>query len=181
MGNRASQLLPQAERKVAKHLSAAKESEAAAQRIRDEFAMGEKMERGRFPSLGRVDQDIVGNMNELSKMQGIITGASDKQVMPEGALNPGAKRKLAGRGQVRQRDKDEPVYGVTQIELSQLHALRRAQPDVHTVPALAARFKIKPEDVKLLLRYTAPVVSYPDASDAAQLLSRRDFDPRPDV
>ena len=70
MGSPSSKLLPQSQRTVATHLSAATRSEQLAQKARDDFkkqeeAAGRPMKGGKFPIMGEKDEYITANMHRI--------------------------------------------------------------------------------------------------------------------
>ena len=75
MGNNSAKILPQSQRVVATHLSAAKESEKAAQALREDFNRTYGgMERGKYHALSNPEQEpgIEANMHSLAaELEGI--------------------------------------------------------------------------------------------------------------
>jgi hypothetical protein len=68
MGNKTTTLLPQAQRTVNWELSAAKEAEKAAMKLRKEYQAMSKVDREAFPSMGEKDESVVHQMNQLTKL-----------------------------------------------------------------------------------------------------------------
>jgi hypothetical protein len=75
MGNNSAKILPQSQRVVATHLSAAKESEKAAQALREDFNRTYGgMERGKYHALSNPEQEpgIEANMHSLAaELEGV--------------------------------------------------------------------------------------------------------------
>mmetsp|Transcript_20866 Transcript_20866/g.48217 ORF Transcript_20866/g.48217 Transcript_20866/m.48217 type:complete len:194 (-) Transcript_20866:1066-1647(-) len=191
MGGKASKvLLPQSQRVVATHLSSAKEAEKAAQKLRDGLAASDGMHQGKYPTLSRADTDMVSNMHQIMGSADVptaITRHVDPSVMPEGAFVPGAKRKLAGRGQVHEQPKRplQPEYGLDEGQLRNLFAMRggvvgdTAESKVVNSLQIAQNFKLKQEDVHLILKYLAPVTPIPGDEKDEIMYSNRKFDRNP--
>jgi len=193
MGGQSSKIiLPQSQRVVATHLSAAKEAEKAAQKLRDGLAARDGMHQGKYPSLSRADADMVSNMHEImgtADVQTAITGHVDKSAMPEGAFVPGARRKLAGRGQMYEQQQQprrplEPEYGLDEGGLRNLFAMRggvvgdTAESKMVESSQIAEHFKLKQADVHLVLKYLAPVTPLPDEEGEIKFSTRK-FDSNP--
>jgi hypothetical protein len=68
MGNIGTKLLPQAQRTVNWNLSAAKEAEKAAMRLRQEYKEMSKKDSEAFPPLGAKNDDVIHQMNQISKL-----------------------------------------------------------------------------------------------------------------
>mmetsp|Transcript_66030 Transcript_66030/g.156483 ORF Transcript_66030/g.156483 Transcript_66030/m.156483 type:complete len:185 (-) Transcript_66030:181-735(-) len=171
MGNRGSQLLPQSERKVAHHLSAAKNAErhVVAQRkfAKEQDPKGKMWEK---------DEDLFTQMHKLADS---ITDRPELNATPPGAVNKNAKRKLAGQKIPGEMNK-LPAYGVSEPDLRSLlfAAVHETKPgEVPNAAKLAAQFELKEDQVEKLLFYICP--SMPIAnSNLAQEVSARSFFPR---
>mmetsp|Transcript_21094 Transcript_21094/g.40985 ORF Transcript_21094/g.40985 Transcript_21094/m.40985 type:complete len:196 (-) Transcript_21094:986-1573(-) len=167
MGNTGMKMLPQAQRKTAMRLSSAQEAERQAELMREQRAAEEGSTPDRkYPSMGRPDEDMVRNMHAImgeGPNQRAILTHIDKSVMPEGAFNPAAKRKLAGRP-ADGRSRRMPAYGLTETDFKTLFKTRggifadTGDAEVVDSQKLAQKFKLREADVHLLLKYFSPVV-----------------------
>jgi hypothetical protein len=68
MGNFGTKLLPQSQRTVNWELSAAKEAEKAAMRLRKEYKEMSEKDSEAFPPLGAKNEDVIHQMNQISKL-----------------------------------------------------------------------------------------------------------------
>jgi len=122
-------------------------------------------------------EDLVTNMMSLN----MITNRPEEAATPSGAVNRGARRKQAG---LQAASASEPVdtYGVTEAELRGLLVACRfisvdavAGSEDSSTTRLAEQFRLKPEDVALLARYNASVVSKPSSELGGQPVALRPF------
>ena len=82
----------------------------------------------------------------------------------------------------KQQKQDTPSYGINESELRSLFDHRRTQPEICTVVYLADRFRLKRNDVQLLLRFTGiSGLTKPNPQVKGQLIAMRSFDSNPSI
>lgn len=80
------------------------------------------------------------------------------------------------------KKQDGPSYGINETELKSLFDHRRTLPEVCTVVYLADRFRLKRNDVQLLLRYTGiSGLTKPNPQIRGQMIAVRVFDKNPSI
>ena len=147
---------------VATHLSAAKEAE--------KHVMEARREHKKDPHTPHIKSaDLVTNMMSLE----MISNRPEESATPSGAVNKLSRRKYAGTGQQKQPSSAEPTYGVTEPELRSL--LVACRPLMDGPETEAAKFRLKPDDVALLVHYNAGVVSKPSSELGGQNVALRPF------
>ena len=154
---------------VATHLSAAKEAE--------KHVMEARREHKKDPHTPHIKSaDLVTNMMSLE----MISNRPEESATPSGAVNKLSRRKYAGTGQQKKPSSAEPTYGVTEPELRSLLVACRplmdgTGTDAASVSGLAEKFRLKPDDVALLVHYNAGVVSKPSSELGGQNVALRPF------
>ena len=126
------------------------------------------------------DAELLQNLNKLGEsISGVRTAQPIFKSQAQGGGGPPVDQAVVRRG----KKQDIPDYGINESELKSFFDHRRALPDVCTVVYLADRFRLRREDVQLLLRYTNGIsgLTIPNPRVRGQMMAVRSFDTTPHI